>query len=425
GSPPANINAPEFPNIPHDPNNPGFLENFAQANLPDGLYTVRLVDANTGCFSLDTISVQNNQVFPKPVITEIAPVTNCLPLGTPNGVARALVDGTFVGYEFEWFEGTIPAGSPIYVGPEYGELQPDPFTYVVRATNLITGCSDSTVTVISNRPLPVPAPDITILSHMTSCAPVAPNGALSASVGGNIAGYIFNWYDGAVTPPLPAPNFIGPMYDSLDARIYSVSAINRITGCISPVTTAEILPQPEYPDIDFNLVRAICGQNNGSIALIITSDIAINSIVWYNGFDTPNGNEIAGAEGPNLSEALAGDYSVLVTTILGCQSDKDILLDTEIHPYNGISRGSTPGQNDYFHIDCIDNFPQNVVKIFNRAGTLVYEGHGYDNAATLFDGKSNKGVSPMGTNLPDGTYFYVIDKRNGSKPLAGYLEIVE
>jgi hypothetical protein len=30
----------------------------------------------------------------------------------------------------------------------------------------------------------------------------------------------------------------------------------------------------------------------------------------------------------------------------------------------------------------------------------------------------------MGNNLPDGTYFYVIDKRNGSKPLAGYLEIV-
>jgi large repetitive protein len=54
----------------------------------------------------------------------------------------------------------------------------------------------------------------------------------------------------------------------------------------------------------------------------------------------------------------------------------------------------------------------------------VYEGERYDNATTIFDGKSNKGVSIMGTDLPDGTYFYIIDKRNGSKPLTGYLEIV-
>ena len=80
--------------------------------------------------------------------------------------------------------------------------------------------------------------------------------------------------------------------------------------------------------------------------------------------------------------------------------------------------------NSYFHINCIESFPFNVVKIYNRAGTLVFEGHGYDNLNILFDGESNKGISPMGTNLPDGTYFYVIDKHDGSKPLAGYLEIV-
>jgi hypothetical protein len=43
---------------------------------------------------------------------------------------------------------------------------------------------------------------------------------------------------------------------------------------------------------------------------------------------------------------------------------------------------------------------------------------------TYFDGKSNKGIAVMGNNLPDGTYFYIIDKRDGSKPLAGYLEVV-
>lgn len=55
---------------------------------------------------------------------------------------------------------------------------------------------------------------------------------------------------------------------------------------------------------------------------------------------------------------------------------------------------------------------------------MVYEAEGYDNNGTFFDGQSNRGVSLMGTELPGGTYFYIIDKRDGSKPIAGYLEIV-
>ena len=82
------------------------------------------------------------------------------------------------------------------------------------------------------------------------------------------------------------------------------------------------------------------------------------------------------------------------------------------------------GQNDVFHINCIESFPTNLVKIFNRAGTMVYEAEGYDNSGVVFDGQSNRGISIMGNNLPAGTYFYIIDKKDGSKPLAGYLEIV-
>ena len=54
----------------------------------------------------------------------------------------------------------------------------------------------------------------------------------------------------------------------------------------------------------------------------------------------------------------------------------------------------------------------------------MYEAKGYDNNTVVFDGVSNKGLNLMGTNVPDGTYFYVIDKGNGSKPVTGYLEIV-
>ena len=43
--------------------------------------------------------------------------------------------------------------------------------------------------------------------------------------------------------------------------------------------------------------------------------------------------------------------------------------------------------------------------------------------AKRFEGISNKGASIIGTELPIGTYFYVVDKMDGSSPVAGYLEL--
>jgi hypothetical protein len=63
------------------------------------------------------------------------------------------------------------------------------------------------------------------------------------------------------------------------------------------------------------------------------------------------------------------------------------------------------------------------VKIFNRSGILVYEIDGYNNADKAFNGIGLDGLYLSGKELPVGTYFYIIDKRDGSKPVAGYLEL--
>lgn len=174
---------------------------------------------------------------------------------------------------------------------------------------------------------------------------------------------------------------------------------------------------PVFPDFNFKVEPATCEGDDGFLAIYMLNDVDITRVVWENS----SGTEIA--VGPNLQEIPSGTYKVSVTTALGCETSKEIEVGTEIRPFNGISRNAD-GANDIFHINCIDEFPTNLVKIFNRAGTLVYEANGYDNIDIYFDGKSNKGISLMGSNLPDGTYFYVIDKGNGAKPVAGYLEIV-
>ena len=72
------------------------------------------------------------------------------------------------------------------------------------------------------------------------------------------------------------------------------------------------------------------------------------------------------------------------------------------------------GQNDTFYIDCITQYPDNQLQIFNRWGNLVYYRKGYDNT---WDGKADGSAK----TLPEGTYFYILDLGNGSSKKSGWL----
>ena len=62
------------------------------------------------------------------------------------------------------------------------------------------------------------------------------------------------------------------------------------------------------------------------------------------------------------------------------------------------------GLNDKFIIDCIENYPDNLIQIFTRWGVRVRTFERYDNKATSWDGTNDKGEP-----LPDGTYYYVLN----------------
>ncbi|MCO6176122.1 gliding motility-associated C-terminal domain-containing protein, partial [Flavobacterium sp. NRK F10] len=82
--------------------------------------------------------------------------------------------------------------------------------------------------------------------------------------------------------------------------------------------------------------------------------------------------------------------------------------------YNEFSPNND-GENDYLIIDCIENYPNNKIEIFNRYGNVVYETASYNNN---WNGMANVGgVVSKGEYLPNGTYFYVlkIDELNFSK----------
>ena len=383
--------------------------------LSAGTYIVRAIDLNdASCFAADTVRVDDMRVMPVVIAEPLSPLTICDP-AKPDGVAAANVDGQIINHTFDWYLNTPSAGGSIYTGSQPSNLAAG--LYSVIATDIVTGCADTTQVRIELEQMAIPNPAIEILSMVTSC--ISGNGAVSASVDGNTRDYIFDWYIG--TAEKASPDFTGEIYDSLAVGPYSVTATSRITGCKSPLVTEQITDDPKYPDFSVTTVPTTCRENSnepstGFAALFMTNSVDTDSIIW-----TMNGTVVA--TGPIATGLDAGTYEVTVISSLGCERTKPFEVKTEIHPFNGVSRNND-GQNDIFHINCIENFPSNLVKIFNRAGTMVYEAEGYDNNGTFFDGQSNRGLSLMGTQLPGGTYFYIIDKRDGSKPIAGYLEIV-
>src|SRR5690554_250510 len=80
------------------------------------------------------------------------------------------------------------------------------------------------------------------------------------------------------------------------------------------------------------------------------------------------------------------------------------------------------GYNDWFNIQGLyDIFEKHKLLIYNRYGTLVFEG---DNE-NRWTGKSNRGLNNSGNILPTGTYFYVLNLNDiYYKTLTGWVYLI-
>lgn len=74
------------------------------------------------------------------------------------------------------------------------------------------------------------------------------------------------------------------------------------------------------------------------------------------------------------------------------------------------------GINDTWEIMYLDQYPKCITEIYTTSGQLVHQSTGYPKP---WDGKNK------GRELPAGTYYYVIDPKNGRPPFAGYVQIIK
>ncbi|HWZ02708.1 MAG TPA: gliding motility-associated C-terminal domain-containing protein, partial [Mucilaginibacter sp.] len=110
--------------------------------------------------------------------------------------------------------------------------------------------------------------------------------------------------------------------------------------------------------------------------------------------------------GKCLINPVAASNSIIIT--LSPASQCSVIIPNAFTP-NG------DGINDLWNITALQAYPGCIISIYNRYGALIYNSVNY---AKAWDGTVN------GKKLAVGTYYYVIDLKNGKKPLAGSVTIL-
>jgi len=107
-----------------------------------------------------------------------------------------------------------------------------------------------------------------------------------------------------------------------------------------------------------------------------------------------------------------GTFYSLLTTTKTCPVVRFVDKDPTI--YNSFSPNGD-GSNDYWYItEGLENYPDNIVEVYNRWGVKVFETIGYDNNKNVFTGEG----------LEDGAYFYVVRIPSANVNKTGYVMMI-
>ena len=371
---------------------PGNVSSFGATMA--GTYSVIVTDALSGCASASASGTVTINALP--TVTVNSPTVCQGQTATVTAVASPT--GTFT---YVW---TVPTGAsnPGNVATFNATVSGN---YGVTITDTTTGCTSvsatSTVTINALPTVTVTGDTVCQGSQATITAnPIPTTGT-----------YNYVW-TGPTTPGNVAS------FTTTTAGTYSVIITDTTTGCtsVSASGTAAFIPA-----FDFT-INGECIDNNFILEVIPTGstlDLNTSHFDWQfnsvsTGFTDATFNVTNYVHSLNPAPQLPLTFSVNVTTADGCQQIHPITLD---RIYCDIQKGISPnpipdGKNDFFDLRLMN---VQTLSIFNRYGTKVYSKGDYTNEWI--------GQSDSGSELPDGTYYYVIDFKNDQPTKTGWIYI--
>jgi len=371
-----------------------------------GTYNVKLnVITSNNCVSADKIIPVEVKPLARPNFS--FPAISCLPnanvqftnLSTvPNAAPSTLT--------YLWDFGDPSSGTvnnSTAVDPSHVYVDLGPYNVTLSATT-IDGCIHDT-TIVLNTIHPQP-----IASFTTDAIDVcigAPFLFTSTSnpADGTIQSYSWDLADGATRT-------LGSFsYTYADTGTYIVShfIINSF-GCKSTIATKTIYVNG-YPDADAGPDKLML--EGGQVQLTPPTNYPMP--VTY-AWTPPTYLDDPARVDPTARPPDDITYLLTVTSNKGCSDTSSVFIKVlKDPPVPNIFSPNGDGIHDTWIIPYLDSYPGCTVEVVNRYGNLVFRSVGY---ATPWDGKVK------GRDVPVGTYYYVIDPKNGRKRKAGYVDII-
>ncbi|MFN6228142.1 MAG: PKD domain-containing protein, partial [Bacteroidota bacterium] len=371
-----------------------------------GTFNVKLnVVTSNGCVSADKILSVTVNPLARPNFS--FPAISCLPnasvqftnLSTvPNGAPTSLT------YLWDFGDpGSGTVNNSTITDPAHVYINLGPYNINLEATTA-EGCIHDTTIVLNTIH---PQPQASFTTDFIDVCIGSPFLFTSTSNGadGTISQYHWNMGDASIR------TLSSFSYTYADTGTYTIShyIINSF-GCSSNVATKTVFVNG-YPDADAGPDKLMLEGGQCQITPPNNYPMPV-TFAW-----TPP----TYLDDPTRLDPIARPpdditYLLTVTTNKGCSDTSSMFIKVlKDPPVPNIFSPNGDGIHDTWVIPYLNSYPGCTVEIVNRYGYLIFRSLGY---LTPWDGKVN------GKDVPVGTYYYVIDPKNGRKKKAGYVDII-
>jgi gliding motility-associated-like protein len=371
----------------------------------EGTYFLSVTDLTNGCEAMDTVAVELDPEAPMAVGAAPDNILGCGDTLTLDGAGSS--EGMI--YDYEWVVAGGMGLPPVPVTTLTASVD-EVGDYLFIVTNTNTGCSDTSevVSILPDDSLP----DALAQVDSVSCDG---NAFISANLPNGVTG---QWTINSGIGTLQSDSLNATVVTGLGKELVELTWSLSQDGC-PDFSSSTITVEPQSAPDAVNDILTVDQGSNQAQAILLANDILTGVPgVTFEFTDEPTLGDV--------TDQGTGDVTYTLTTNLFgpaqdafgyviCNADCPTLCDSasvqvqiqrdsmEIETPNGITPNGD-GLNDALIFDQLilnpDEYPNNELIVFNRWGDIVFQAQPY--------GNDWQGENMDGTNLPDGTYYFIL-----------------